>query len=655
MNVRPGRYFLSLGLAAGIFVSALALPSRADDPSIAYAALAAAGRGDWSAAHSIAAGSTDPLVDKLVVWLDATRTNGGGSFYEISRFVTDNPQWPSQRTLRMRAEQAIDENVPDDAVIAWFSRNEPLTLAGARRYAEALIAAGEEARAKQVVRAAWAGADAQTVDEEDAYYTRFIDVLTDADHARRLDRLLWAGRIAPAQRLLPRLSADQQALGEARIALRQNNANGPDLAALVPAELRGDPGLIYDQVRWYRRKGYDEMAVQLLTTTRVDYARPEQFWQERSQLARQALGRGDAAGAYALAGEHGFVDGSERADAEWLAGWIALRFLQRPDVAATDFLEMFENVHHPVSRARGAYWLARAAQARGDADAAMLWHKTAAEHGYAFYGQLSAAEIRPGEPLRLPPDPPLDPAAEAQFREQELTRAVGLLAAAGSRDAQRTFVMRLAELDDSRAWKNQAAALAGEVGRPDLGVAVARQSIRGGKPLIGAGYPLLSAVDATSVSVESPLVLAIIRQESSFDTAAASPAGAQGLMQLMPGTARDVAAKLGMAYAPSSLIASPEYNVSLGSAYISDMLQRFDGSYILALAAYNAGPSRVNQWLNTNGDPRTGTEAAVDWIELIPFNETRNYVQRCLENLQVYRARTDTVQLAQTLAGDLVR
>ncbi len=653
--MRPGRCFLSLGLATGIFVAALALPARADDPSAAYAALAAAGRGDWPSAHSIAAGSSDPLPGKLVVWLDATRSNGGGSFYEISSFVADNPQWPAQRTLRMRAEQAIDENVPDDAVIAWFARNEPLTLAGARRYAEALIAADEAARAKQVARAAWASADAQTVDEEDAYYTRFIDVLTDADHARRLDRLLWAGRIAPAQRLLPRLSPDQQALGEARIALRQNSASGPDLAALVPSQLQGDPGLVYDQVRWYRRKGYDEMAVQLLTTYRVDYARPEQFWQERSQLARQALSRGDAAGAYALANAHGFVDGSERADAEWLAGWIALRFLQQPDVASTDFLDMFENVSHPVSRARGAYWLARAAQARGDADAAMLWHKTAAEHGYAFYGQLSAAEIRPGEPLRLPPEPPLEPAQESQFRDHELTRAVALLAVAGPRDAQRTFLLRLAELDDSRAWKSRTAALAGEVGRPDLGVAVARQSIRGGKPLIGAGYPLLAAADGASAGVETPLVLAVIRQESSFDTGATSPAGAQGLMQLMPGTARDVSAKLGIAYAPSSLTASPEYNISLGSAYISDMLQRFDGSYILALAAYNAGPSRVNQWLATNGDPRSGTEVAVDWIELIPFNETRNYVQRCLENLQVYRARTDTVQLAQTLAGDLVR
>lgn len=655
MNVRPGRCLLGLGLAAGIVISAAVFPLRADDISVGYAALAAAGRGDWPSAHTIAAGAEDPLVAKLVVWLDATRPNGGGSFYEITGFAIDNPQWPSQRTLRMRAEQAIDENIPDDAILAWFSRNEPLTLTGAQRYAGALLASGENARAGQVVRAGWASTDAQTVEDEERFFALYASVLTEEDHVRRLDRLLWAGRIAPAQRLLPRLSYEHQALGEARIALRQLNANGPDLAALVPAELQGDPGLVYDQVRWYRRKGNDEAARQLLTMWRADYAQPDQFWQERAQLARQALSRGDAAGAYAVAGEHGFVDGSERADAEWLAGWIALRFLQRPDVAATDFLEMFETVRHPVSRARGAYWLARAAQARGDADAALLWHKTAAEHGYAFYGQLSAAEIRPGEPLHLPPEPQLDPSGEARFREHELTRAVSLLAAAGSRDAQRTFITRLAELDESRAWKSKAATLAGEVGRADLGVVVARQSIRGGMPLIGPGYPLLSAVDNASAGVETPLVLAIIRQESSFDTSATSPAGAQGLMQLMPGTARDVSAKLGIGYSPSSLIASPEYNVSLGSAYIADMLQRFDGSYILALAAYNAGPSRVNQWLATNGDPRSGTETAVDWIELIPFNETRNYVQRCLENLQVYRAKTDNVQLAQTLAGDLVR
>ena len=655
MKTRVGR---CLTILAAVALLVLASPdSRADDQSLAYAALSAAGRGDWGEAHSLASSSSDPVLSKLVLWLDATRSNGGGSFEQITGFVIDNPDWPSQRTLRLRAEQALANGASDQAVLAWFDRNDPLTLTGASRYADALIGSGEDARVTAMARAAWASADAQTVEEEEAYYIRFAGVLTDADHAQRLDRLLWAGRISPAQRMLSRVDPDQRALGEARIALRQLSDSGPGLAALVPAELQGDPGLVYDQVRWYRRKDNEAAARQLLTTWRPDYAQPELFWKERGLLARDALSQGNAEGAYAVAREHGFVEGSERADAEWLAGWIALRFLQQPDIAAADFLSMFETVSHPVSRARGAYWSARAAQAKGDTESALLWHKAAAQHGVAFYGQLSAAEVRPGQPLHLPSDPTPDATEDASFRTHELTRAVGLLAGGGDRDTQKTFLLRLAELGDTRGWKHSAAALAANIGRPDLGIAIARQSIRGGGlPLIGPGYPVTPAADyAQYAGVETPLVLAVIRQESAFDVAATSPAGAQGLMQLMPGTARDISARLGIPYAPSSLIGSPEYNVNLGSSYIQEMLQRFDGSYILALAAYNAGPSRVNQWIASNGDPRTSTEAAVDWIEMIPFSETRNYVQRCLENLQVYRNRAGGVQLAQTLAVDLVR
>jgi peptidoglycan lytic transglycosylase len=265
---------------------------------------------------------------------------------------------------------------------------------------------------------------------------------------------------------------------------------------------------------------------------------------------------------------------------------------------------------------------------------------------------LSAAEIYHEQPLYLPADPPIEPTEAQRFESHELVRAIHLLTAAGDRESQRAFVLRLADLSDTGSWKDLAASLAHEIDRPDLAVAVARQSIRAGTPLVRNGYPVLPVAETV---VESPLVYAIVRQESAFDVSAVSPAGAQGLMQLMPGTARGIAGTLGLPYSPSDLTGSPQYNLSLGSAYIANLLDRFAGSYILALAAYNAGPSRVNQWLSINGDPRAGTEAAIDWIELIPFSETRNYVQRCLENLQVYRARISSMQLAQTPHADLVR
>jgi peptidoglycan lytic transglycosylase len=628
-----------------------------DDTSVAVDALLAGDRGDWAQARQLAAMAEDPVAAKLILWLEATRSEDSSSFTEITGFVIDNPDWPSQKLLRQRAEQALDANSSDLAVVSWFERNEPLTLPGAKSYANALMAAGETARAHEVVRIAWRNVDAQAIEDEDDFYANFGDVLTNDDHVRRIDRLLWAGRISPAQRILPLVDAGNQALGEARVALRQLSGNAPGLAALVPPELQGDPGLVFDQVRWYRRKDSEAAARRVLLHYRVDSAQPDQFWQERGQLARGALSDGNASEAYRVASEHGFTGGSEFADSEWLAGWIALRFLQQPEVAAQHFLAMFENVSHPVSRARGAYWLARTAAAMGDTGAAALWHKAAAQHSVAFYGQLSAAEIYPGQPLRLPGDPPIDAADAQRFENHELVRAIRLVTAAGEREPQRAFVLRLAELSDAGSWKDLTATLAHDIDRPDLAVAVARQSIRAGTPLVRNGYPLLPMAETGGqpYAVEWPLVHAMVRQESAFDVHAVSPAGAQGLMQLMPGTARAIASTLALPYSPGDLTGSPQYNLSLGSAYIANLLDRFAGSYILALAAYNAGPSRVNQWLSTNGDPRLGAEAAIDWIELIPFSETRNYVQRCLENLQVYRARVGTMQLAQTPDTDLVR
>jgi soluble lytic murein transglycosylase len=648
---RLGYRLAGVALAA-VFVAATPDQTLADDTSVAVDALLAADQGDWTQARQLAAMAQDPVAAKLVLWLDATRSQGIGSFAEITAFVIDNPAWPSQKLLRQKAEQVLDANTSDLAIFSWFERNEPLTLPGAKRYASALMAAGETTRAQQVARTAWRNVDAQTVEDEDDFYATFGDALTNEDHARRIDRLLWGGRILPAQRILPLVDAGNHALGEARIALRQLSGSAPGLVALVPAELQGDPGLVFDQVRWYRRKENEAAARQVLLQYRVDGAQPDQFWQERGQLARGALNAGNAGEAYRVASEHGFSSGSEFADSEWLAGWIALRFLQQPEIAARHFLTMFENVRHPVSRARGAYWLARTAAAMSDTETAVLWHKTAAQHAVSFYGQLSAAEIRPEQPLRLPGDPPIGVAEAQLFESHELVRAIRLLTAAGERESQRAFVLRLADSSDEASWKDLTASLAHEIDRPDLAVAVARQSIRAGTPLVRNGYPVLPVAET---AVESPLVYAIVRQESAFDVRAVSPAGAQGLMQLMPGTARSVAGTLGLPYSPSDLIGSPQYNLSLGSAYIANLLDRFAGSYILALAAYNAGPSRVNQWLSMNGDPRVGTDAAIDWIELIPFSETRNYVQRCLENLQVYRARTGAMQLAQTLDTDLVR
>lgn len=654
MWARGGRSLASAALAASLWVFH-PVAAGAGDESVAAAAFRAGDRGDWLEARRIASQASDPVVPKLVIWMDAIRQpQGGGAFSEVTGFVIDNPDWPLLKLVRQRAEKALTDDVSDAAVLSWFNRFEPLTLPGAKRYVNALRANGENARAAEAAQTAWVSADAQTVDEEDDYFIVFRDVLTSEDSARRLDRVLWASRVPAAQRLLARVDSTSRAVGETRIALRQGSDNASALLAAVPASALGNPGLVYDTARWARKRGNEPLARQTLTSYPVDAAQPEQFLQERTQVARRALTDGNPGEAYKVAAGHGFGSGNEYADSEWLAGWIALRFLQQPDTATRHFLTMFENVRHPVTRARGAYWSGRAATVMNDSETATLWHKAAAQHGVAFYGQLSAAEIRPGEPLRLPADPQPTAAEKQRFTAHELTRALRLLAATGENDLQRAFIVRLAELDASPTWKDMTASVATEVGRTDLAVLTARQSVRAGTPLVRNGYPILPSITASTASdgsVETPLVFAVIRQESAFDMRAVSSAGAQGLMQLMPGTARTMASRLGLPYSPSELTSDPQYNVSLGRAYLADMVSRFDGSYAMALAAYNAGPGRVNEWMR-NGDPRAGTEAMVDWIELIPYSETRNYVQRCMENLQVYRTLLGSVQLAETLGGN---
>jgi soluble lytic murein transglycosylase len=289
---------------------------------------------------------------------------------------------------------------------------------------------------------------------------------------------------------------------------------------------------------------------------------------------------------------------------------------------------------------------------------AELWYQTAAQYPTTYYGQLAANRLNPGSELQLPPDP--HPSAEetALFDGHELVRAVRMLAAFGQTDRLSPFLLRLGELSDSAGWKDLAAGLAARQGRPDLSVAIAKQAVQHGRPLIMNGYPSVHVpeVDSTSApSAEVPLILAMVRQESAFNFEAISQAGARGLMQLLPTTARTVAGELKLPYSRQRLTADPDYNLRIGRAYVSTLLDTFNGSYILALAAYNAGPARVKQWQRVNGSPRGNVIDAVDWIESIPFAETRNYVQRTLENLQIYRTMLNGTKVALRLESDLKR
>lgn len=354
-----------------------------------------------------------------------------------------------------------------------------------------------------------------------------------------------------------------------------------------------------------------------------------------------------------MAKSHKLQNGIGFLEGEWLAGWIALRFLKDTKIAYGHFTEFFRKARYPISLSRGAYWAGRAAEELKDAKHARFWYKTAAMYPITYYGQLAAAELKKDNAISIQPAPHLTELELVNFRSNELVRVVKVMAEAGLQDLMRSFIRKLNTMGETPGWRREVANLAKDSGRPDLAISTAKIAYRQGINLIEDGFPVLTA--RTKTNLELSLIHAVIRQESAFNIKAVSHAGARGLMQLMPGTAKRVAKSNSMPYVRRKLTEDMSYNLRLGAAYLGDLVKEFNGSYVLALSAYNAGPARARRWVKKYGDPRDLSVDAIDWVELIPFTETRNYVQRVMENLHVYRQRLNSIQLAFNPEGDLRR
>ncbi len=657
-----GRYGIIACIAAAAVLTAAPVAAgflTAEDSRLSKFAFQAAGADRWSEVRRLAGRIKDPLTVKIFRWLDSSRRGTEASFEEIAGFMANNPDWPGQSLLQRRAEEAMTAKTPDSAVLAWFRTRQPVCTDGSVRYGAALLASGDREKARRVLRDVWINGDFGKKQEKN-FYRRYRKLLTREDHIARLDRLLWDGRDWPVRRMLWKVNPGYRALAVARLFLRHGRGNVDTAIAAVPERLKNDPGLVYERLRWRRRKGRDLSARELLDEPPEELERPAVWWVERAFLARRALQRGHVSAAYRLAKNHSLVaGGASFAEAEWLSGWIALRFLREVKIAKDHFLAMFEAVRYPVSRARGAYWLARTAKAMNDAKSADKWYRIAAGFPTAYYGQLAASWIGPGHGLVFPSDPISDSAQVEAFESHELTRGIRIMGDLDQKDRIDPFVRALSAVRKVPDWRSLTAALARMQGRPDLAIKVAKASTRDGRDLVETGYPALIPPPLADRSgkplVEVPLVLATIRQESAFNPLATSPKGARGLMQLMPRTAHRTAGKLKLPYSPRRLTTDPDYNMILGQAHLADMIELFDGSYIMALAAYNAGPSKVRKWRRRNGDPRDYAVDAIDWIELIPIDETRNYIQRVMEDLQIYRHRLADAQMALSLENDLRR
>jgi soluble lytic murein transglycosylase len=626
---------LAVAAAPGLLPPApAAAQSRAEAAALAEA-LRLAARGDWPAAREAAAGAGE-IGHDIIEWQRLRA--GQGDFATARSFLERRPDWPGLTLLRERAEATIPEGAPHDRVIAFFRDAPPATGAGARALIAAHRAAGDARAAEAEAVRAWRTLPLTAADEAalEAGWPRALA----AHHTARLDMLLWAGRAAEAERMLPRVDAGWQRLARARLGL-QARANGVDaLVAAVPAPQSRDAGLAYDRfVFRMRAERYDAAADLLLERSGSAEAlgRPEAWAPRRALLARRELRLGDPRRAYRLASTHHLTAGADFADLEFLAGFIALRRLDDPARALRHFRALRAAVRSPISLSRAAYWEGRAHEALGEREAAQAAYAYAAEHQTAYYGLLAAE--RAGIPL----DPRLAQAGgagdwrAAPFRRSSLFRAAELLRAAGDWHEARRFALHLAEGLDAQGL----AALSGwalDLGESNWAVLIAKQAAARGIILPAAYFPVVD-LGASDPAVPPELALAIARRESEFDPAAVSPAGARGLMQVMPATAERMAARLGLPYALARLTSDPVYNARLGIAYLADLRAEFGASPLLVAAAYNAGPGRPRRWIEEIGDPRAPGVDPVDWVEMVPFAETRTYIMRVVESLPVYRAR----------------
>ena len=646
----------SVLLALGLALATVLAPAygaealSANDRSIAARAFEAADRDQFGKAEEMAETASDKLPLKILQWMDFLRPAAGHNFSEISAFIEANPDWPKQSTLRARAEETIG-SVPDQTLRAWYAEHKPATALGKLKVAEFAATDGKIEESQRLIRDVWINGDFSGTDEQ-LILGRFGETIRTEDHVARLDRLLWDGKVGDAERLLPRVPEDWRLLADARMKLASSAKTAEAAVDKVPAALQDNPGLLYERMRWRRRAEADDAALEIFGQVK-ELGRPEKWWPDRQALARHLLEQNQTARAYKLIADNGLTDGPSIADAEFTAGWISLRFFHDAPTAFGHFTKLYESAKMPLTLSRAAYWAGRSAEALNQPDVALGWYGKAAAYTTTYYGQLAGAMPNVPPPAKPEPEPKASAQELAAFNHRDLVRATRILSQLGETDRLKTFLGALSEAAHAPADHALVADLAEEIGRPDLGVMAAKRASYAGVSLLRAGYPLVSM--PRNAGTEQALLLALTRQESAFDPHAVSSVGARGLMQLMPGTARTVATKMLQMPFVQSRLDDGDYNVTLGQAYMDSLLATFNGSYVLSIAAYNAGPGRVKQWVDQFGDPRSPDVDAVDWVEQIPFTETRNYVQRVLENLQVYRLRIGNKSLAFSLETDMRR
>lgn len=612
----------------------------------------------------------EPIARKMVDWF---RLRGGqAEAREYREFMAQNPAWPNRELLVQRYEEALfTEGGTARAIKELFAKEPPRTAAGFAALASAHLADGDEAGAARHARTAWRE-HSLTSTLETGFLERFGKLLTVADHKWRLDRMLlddprWTAdrndRAVMARRMLPLLPEAERKKAEARIAVFLRANNGPALLNALPAEPKPDWSLVFQRVQVLRRQDKITEAAKQLLTVPLDansLVAPDGWWLERRTLAYALLRIGDQKLAYEVAKAAGPLTINPLKDQLFTAGWIALSFLKDAKTADVHFAELRKAADGPLSRAKAAYWHGRSLEALGRKKESEAAYREAAAVSDTFHGQLARVRLG-GDMARLHVTPPAAPTPDqiARFNRLDAARAA-VIARKAKLDSgiHRAFLGGLQRFHQTEAELGMVAHLAEALGDTQMAVRIAKAGVARGYNLLMFSYPLHAFPAFTALRVpipEMPLLLGIARQESEFNGMTMSGAGARGILQVMPITARHVCRDYKIKCDIPRLMTDNSYNTMMAAAYIGDRMREFGGSYVLGTAGYNAGPGRARQWIREFGDPRDPKVDPIDWIHRIPFEETREYVQKVISNVQVYRARLGNGPVRLAIAEDLMR
>ncbi len=596
----------------------------------------------WPNALKTAKKAKDKSIYNFIQWRHLLTKGNKASFYEYKTFIDKNEDFPRIGRVKYLAEHKLStDTISPKKIIDWFGSEEPLSGFGKMILGESFILIGNSSKGISLIKEGWISAEL-TKSELRFYRKKFKKYLNADDYVKRADYLAWNNKYWDLKRLLRYLPKDYELLYTARQLLMSKSYGVDNAISKVPAKFKNDAGLNYDRLKWRRKRGRVDSSVEILVKIKntEDYlVRPDKWWFEREIISRSLIYKKKYALAYKITSNHALTDGPEYAAAEWMSGWIALSFLDDPLLAKDHFENFYNNVGYPISTSRGAYWLAKTYQRLGKNELANEWFGKASNFLTTYYGQLAFMELNPNQPFELSKDIEVSKEYRDYFFKKELVKTIYLLDELNEDKYTKHILRHLANDDINNGSEILAAELATNIDRFDFAIQIAKIASYEKRFHNKFNYPIISTpnyINGRKIP-DTAFILSIIRQESEFDLSANSHAGAKGLMQLMPYTAKVVAKQAKLPYSKSRLTRDAEYNINLGSHYIAGLILEYDGAYPFAIAAYNAGPKRVRYWKKINKNPQKNQIDYVNWIELIKFKETRNYVQRVLENYNVYR------------------